>query len=61
MSKDLKNKISFGIFLLFLAVGGFTSNFYNSMPIIFRRISLIVSALLLTIVVVFLLIEKSKK
>ena len=60
LSKDLKNKISFGIFLLFLAVGGFTFNFYNSMPIMLRRISLIASALLLAIVVGFLLIEKSK-
>jgi len=58
MAKDFKDKIMFSFFILFLFIGGFTLNFYNSMPIMLRRICLIVSVLLLIIVITYMLIKK---
>jgi len=60
MIKDLSNKIMLSFFILFLLIGGFTFNFYNSMSISLRKICLILSFLLLIIVVIFMINKKIK-
>ncbi|MPN16848.1 hypothetical protein SDC9_164195 [bioreactor metagenome] len=60
MVGNLKDKIMLVFVVLFFIVGGFTFNFYNSLPERFKKICLFLSIILLVIIISFMIVKRSQ-
>lgn len=58
--KDFKDKVMLSCFILFLIVGGFTFNFYNSLSVTLKTVCLISTIILLVTIIVFMVSKKIK-